>query len=100
MKAPAGSIPVEAMGSMNVFAKVDETPAHVSQRTLAGSKGSLVSAKEIVKSIEPEDGWWKSATGEDLESAAGEMLTAGMSDDQVAAILDSIVVAVGGEYGN
>ncbi len=59
-----------------------------------------MTAKEIVKSIEPEDGWWKSATGEVLEAAAGEMLAAGMNQDHVTAILASIVVSMGGEYGD
>lgn len=59
-----------------------------------------MSAKQIVKSIEPGDGWWKSATSEEFESAAGEMLMAGMDGDHVAGILDSLRVAMAGEYGD
>lgn len=55
-------------------------------------------ARDIVKELEPSEGWWREETEEFLVQQAVKMLQM-MSTDDVSDILDAVIGVMRAEYG-
>lgn len=56
-------------------------------------------AKEVVAGIEPNGGWWKTATEDTLCATAQRMLDAGITEDDAGELLGAVMCAADQEYG-
>ena len=59
----------------------------------------MMTAREIVKTLEPEDGWWKSGTEDTLMMAVLVLSGAGLPPEVIREVLGDVICAIREEYG-
>jgi hypothetical protein len=56
-------------------------------------------AQQLVKQLQPSEGWWKNDTKEDLITVATFMLASGMVPSDVEWCIRKIITSMRAEYG-
>lgn len=60
----------------------------------------MTKVEQILQELVPDDGWWKSETGDIIEKSARRLLAAGFTIASAVVVLGDIIDAMRGEYGD
>ena len=60
----------------------------------------MTSARRVEKALRPEDGWWKSETGDVILDAAKRIIHLDATAQNAVDILEPVIDAMRGEYGD